>query len=94
MQYRETFHTHASDERARDGQPFEVIDSIETEDHPKVVANEIDIECLPMYEVRFPDGYTTHAFPEEVRTDWECLCSFTTWDRPMAEHEAEYNASH
>jgi hypothetical protein len=69
--FRNTFLTQTEDEGAYSGQPYTLLDSIETEDHPAVIAQEIDPEVLPMYHIRFADGHETHAFAEEVRADWD-----------------------
>lgn len=42
----------------RIGQHFDVIRRIET--------SENDIEVLPMWEIKFEDGLTTLAYPEEI----------------------------
>jgi hypothetical protein len=45
------------------GQPFTVVKMYAVPDETH------DLEVLPMYRVRFPDGFETDAWPEEVMAD-------------------------
>lgn len=56
-----TFITPFSQYEARNGQQVEIMRVIRRPDATH------DRECLPMYEVRFADGETIEAWPEELR---------------------------
>lgn len=56
--FRARYNQHAD----RDGQPFTVLRRIAEPDA------EHDQEVLPMYVIRFADGYETDAWPEEVES--------------------------
>jgi hypothetical protein len=58
--YRSTFTTEFEQYADREGQRFEVLRVITTADATH------DAEVLPMYRIRFPDGFETDAWPEEV----------------------------
>lgn len=57
---RSTFTTPFTDLREREGATFTVVRKI-TEPEP-----DFDEESLPMYRIRFDDGFETDAFPIEV----------------------------
>ena len=68
--------------RQRNGQVVEVLRCINDEsDDPD---HEYDPEVLPMYWVRFPDGYESAAFPEELQDFVD--------DGPGPEYEARFAA--
>lgn len=60
LKYRTHFSTPYSDYKDREGQEFEVVREINEPDETH------DEECLPMYRIRFNDGFETDAWPEEV----------------------------
>jgi hypothetical protein len=60
MTYRRTFTTPFEQLAAREGEPFEVIGIITEPD------DDHDADVLPMYRIRFKDGFVTEAWPEEV----------------------------
>lgn len=53
-----TFFTPYSDHSDRIGQPFSIARRLEEED--------ADLECLPMWKIRFEDGTEIDAYPEEI----------------------------
>lgn len=58
-----TFHTHTdSTLDNRNGQPITVLRAIRHAD------NAHDLEVLPMFVIRFPDGEQTEAWRDEIRT--------------------------
>lgn len=58
--YRETFDSPYQQYADRIGQPFTVLSVIDKPDEHH------DEEVLPMYRIRFSDGFETEAWPEEV----------------------------
>jgi len=58
-----TFHGVWSDHQSRDGQTFEVLETLLIDDQ------DTEDGMLPMYRIRFPDGVVIEAFPEEVDAD-------------------------
>ncbi len=63
MKIRETFTTPYDQYAAREGQKFTMLKKI-TEP-----TDTIDEMALPMYRIRFEDGFETEAWPEEVETE-------------------------
>lgn len=62
--FAKTFKTPYTEEKHLDGQPFTVIGRVkEADDDPE---NGADLECLPMWHIRFEDGTEKMAFPEEI----------------------------
>lgn len=61
--YRTTFRTPYDQHRDRTGQPFTVLQVIDTPD------SDHDAEVRPMYRIRFADGTEIEAWPEEVLDD-------------------------
>lgn len=59
-QCRETFTTPYDQHRAREGQAFDVVAEIDKPDADH------DAEVLPMFRIRFADGFEIEAWPEEV----------------------------
>lgn len=53
-----TFWTPYTDYRDRIGQKFEIVRRLTEED--------VDLECLPMWRIRFKDGKEIDAYPEEI----------------------------
>jgi hypothetical protein len=64
---RKTFTTPFQQHRDREGQRFEVVRKITEPDE------NFDEESLPMYRIRFEDGFETDAFPSEVETLFEVI---------------------
>lgn len=56
--FTDTFTTPYEQHKDRVGQPFAVIGRCTLED--------CDLECLPMWKIRFEDGYETCAFECEI----------------------------
>jgi hypothetical protein len=56
--FAKTFWTPYSDYNSRIGQGFEVVG--------RVLEDETDLECLPMWKIQFEDGEIIFAHPEEV----------------------------
>ena len=56
--FADTFWTPYSDYNSRIGQGFEVVG--------RVLEDEADLECLPMWKIKFEDGEVIFAHPEEV----------------------------
>ena len=56
--FRDTFQTPYSDYRDKEGLPFEVVGRVQECD--------CDLECLPKWIIRFKDGSTIEAYPEEI----------------------------
>lgn len=54
----ENFHLLRNKYEKRAGTPFTVIG--------RCTEEECDLECLPMWKIRFEDGTETCAFPEEI----------------------------
>ena len=52
------FWSRSEDYEERQGQAFEVIGRVPIEGS--------DLECLPMWKIRFVDGHETTAYPEEI----------------------------
>ena len=46
-----------------DGKPFKVVRRLEYS------TSECDLECLPMWEVEFEDGFVMDCYPEEITID-------------------------
>lgn len=63
---RRTFVTYFDQHRDRIGQPFEVLRKITRRNATAADLREFDREVLPMYKIRFPDGFETAAFPDEI----------------------------
>lgn len=63
---RETFETPFEQYRDRVGQRFTVLRKITKRNITKAEREEYDLECLPMYKIRFEDGHETSAWPEEI----------------------------
>ena len=63
MNYRTTFTTPYDQYADRQDQPFDVLAKITEPD------DEHDEEVLPMYRIRFADGFVTEAWPEEVENN-------------------------
>ena len=59
-QFRTHFTSPYDQHRARVGQPFTHVRTIDTPD------NDHDAEVLPMHVIRFEDGTEIEAWPEEV----------------------------
>lgn len=57
---RQKFKASFDQYRERDGQKFTLIGVVDTPDERH------DAEVLPMFKIRFEDGYETEAWPEEV----------------------------
>ena len=66
MKYRDTFTTPFDQYRDRIGQTFEVLRKITKRNATAIDRAEYDLECLPMYKIRFADGHETSAWPEEI----------------------------
>jgi hypothetical protein len=64
---RKTFTTPFQQHRDRIGQRFEIVRKITEPDE------NFDEESLPMYRIRFEDGFETDAFPVEVETTFEVV---------------------
>lgn len=62
--FADTFDTPYSDNQKYIGKTFSVLGRVKeiTEDN----ADGADLECLPMWNIRFDDGYETIAYPEEI----------------------------
>lgn len=56
--FAKVFWTQDTSHRACLGQPFTVIG--------RLTQDEADTECLPMWKIRFQDGFEMDAFPEEI----------------------------
>lgn len=56
--FRDTFTTPYTQHKDKEGQPFKVL--------RRCTLEECDLECLPMWWIRFPDGTETCAFSEEI----------------------------
>jgi hypothetical protein len=56
--FAETFWTPYTDHKDRIGQKFEVV--------RRVKEGEADLECLPLWIIRFEDGKEITAYPEEI----------------------------
>lgn len=63
--YRATFTTPFEQHADREGQPFTVLHVIDRADETH------NAEVLPMYRIRFADGFETDAWPEEVLDECE-----------------------
>jgi hypothetical protein len=63
---RETFVSPYDQYRDRIGQKFTVMRKITRRNITKAERTEYDPEVLPMYKIRFADGFETSAWPEEV----------------------------
>lgn len=48
------------------GMKFEIVRRLEYS------TSECDLECLPMWEIRFEDGYVMDAYPEEITKIEQC----------------------
>jgi hypothetical protein len=66
MPYRETFTTPFEQYRHRIGQSFTVLRKVTRRNATPEDREQYDLECLPMYQIRFADGHTTSAWPDEV----------------------------
>lgn len=64
--FRKTFTTPFEQYRDRVGQSFVVLRKITKRTATADDCREYDMEVLPMYKIRFPDGHETSAWPEEV----------------------------
>lgn len=64
--YRETFTTQFEQYRDREGQRFVVLRKVTKRNATEADRLEYDLECLPMYKIRFEDEHVTSAWPEEV----------------------------
>lgn len=56
--------------RDRIGQRFDVLKRITRRNATPAERKDINLECLPMYRIRFIDGHETLAWPEEVESGW------------------------
>jgi hypothetical protein len=63
---RKTFTTPFDQHRDREGQSFAVLRKITKRNIRAEERAEYDTEVLPMYRIRFADGFETSAWPEEV----------------------------
>lgn len=59
-QTKQIFNTQYEQYKERNGQEFEHVRKIDEPDSSH------DKECLPMYVIRFKDGFEIEAWPEEV----------------------------
>ena len=60
----DTYNSPYDDYRQYNGQKFTVVDR---------VSDEVDLECLPLWHIRFEDGTVITAFPEEICKSQECI---------------------
>lgn len=60
MKKKDTFDSPYKQHAERNGQPFEIVKTIDKPD------SEHDVAVLPMYGIRFEDGEEIEAWPEEV----------------------------
>lgn len=81
---RDTFTTPFEQYADREGQPFEVLAKIETPDQDH------DEEVLPMYQIRFPDGFETDAWPEEVETGWTVKALAQSYEDYLSDQPDQY----
>ncbi|HZK53005.1 MAG TPA: hypothetical protein VFC84_02195 [Desulfosporosinus sp.] len=58
--YSQKFWTPYTDHRSRIGEAFKVVRRLGDKE------DEVDSECLPMWKIRFKDGFEVSAFPEEI----------------------------
>lgn len=63
---RKTFTTPYEQYREREGQSFTVLRKITPETMTKADRREYFKEVLPMYKIRFADGFEASAWPDEV----------------------------
>jgi hypothetical protein len=63
---RETFTTPYEQYHEREGQAFTVLRKITKRNITSAERAEYDLEVLPMYRIRFADGFVSSAWPEEV----------------------------
>lgn len=61
--FAETFDTPYSDMKDLVGQKFTVLDRVKELEEGK---EGVDLECLPMWNIRFENGFETAAHPEEI----------------------------
>lgn len=56
--FAKNFWSQGGDYKKYHGQPFAVISRAEEDD--------VDLECLPMWKIRFDDGFEMDAYPDEI----------------------------
>lgn len=56
--YSQKFWTPYTDYKSRIGETFKVV--------RRIGDNEVDAECLPIWKIKFKDGFEISAFPEEI----------------------------
>ena len=61
--FAETFDTPYSDMKDLVGQKFTILGRVKELEEGK---EGVDLECLPMWNIRFESGFETAAYPEEI----------------------------
>ena len=62
--FAETFNTPYTDKEMYKGMKFTVLDRVKEFSEETKEGN--DLECLPMWNIRFEDGFEMAAYPEEI----------------------------
>lgn len=70
MKIREAFVSPYEQYADRVGMRFDVLKRITRRNATPAERADIALECLPMYRIRFADGFETLAWPEEVEHGW------------------------